>query len=62
MMNTIKKLKAVLARRALFLLLLGVASFIAGCATTESENESSRPWNTPKSWENGLPAGLYEGR
>lgn len=61
-MNTVKKLKTVLARRVLFLLLLGVASFIVGCATTESENESSRPWNTPKSWENGLPAGLYEGR
>lgn len=61
-MNTIHKLRAILAQRALLILLLGVASLIVGCATTEPENESSRPWNSPKSWENGMPAGLYEGR
>jgi hypothetical protein len=44
----------------LLFLLLGVA--LSGCATTESENESVRPWNAPKSWENGLPAGMMEGR
>jgi hypothetical protein len=42
------------------LLLLGV--LLSGCATTESDNESVRPWNAPKSWENGLPAGMMEGR
>lgn len=36
--------------------------FIAGCSTTEPDNMSERPWNTPKSWENGLPAGMMEGR
>lgn len=62
-MGMIRKFKVVMkARGALFLLLLGLASLIAGCASTEPDNESSRPWNTPKSWENGLPSGLYEGR
>lgn len=45
---------------ALFLgLTLGVVA--AGCATNE-ENLSERPWNTPKSWETGLPTGLTEER
>lgn len=44
----------------LLLLLMGVA--LSGCASTESQNESVRPWNEPKSWENGLPAGMMEGR
>lgn len=36
---------------------------ISGCATTDdSENLSERPWNTPKSWEGGLPTGMMEGR
>ena len=45
------------------LLLLAVALLSAsGCATNDSENLSSRPWNTPKTWEHGLPSGMYEGR
>jgi hypothetical protein len=44
-----------------FLLTLVLAS--SGCSTTtESENLSSRPWNTPKSWQNGMPTGMFEGR
>jgi hypothetical protein len=43
---------------ALFLAVVG----LSGCATTESENVSERPWNTPKSWENGLPSSMTEGR
>jgi hypothetical protein len=35
---------------------------LAGCATTESENLSERPWNAPKSWEHGLPASMFEGK
>ena len=38
-----------------------VATLLAGCATTESENVSSRPWNTPQGWS-GLPSGINEGR
>lgn len=36
-------------------LLLGSAT---GCATSEPENISERPWNAPKSWEHGLPTGM----
>ncbi|MEO6034136.1 MAG: hypothetical protein ABIQ35_02660 [Verrucomicrobiota bacterium] len=37
------------------------AAVMSGCATTESENVSSRPWNTPQGWS-GLPSGINEGR
>jgi hypothetical protein len=49
-------------RAALFLLLTIAAFVVSGCASTESENLSERPWNSPKSWETGLPSGLMEGR
>ncbi len=47
----------------LFVLLLGLvlARWVTGCATND-ENLSERPWNTPKSWESGLPAGMTEER
>lgn len=45
----------------LFLLAAGLF-LLAGCASTEPENASSRPWNSPKGWETGLPSGLTEGR
>jgi hypothetical protein len=47
-------------KNARFLILLAVVlcSLAAGCATTEPENVSERPWNAPKSWENGLPGGM----
>jgi len=35
---------------------------LVGCATSESENLSERPWNTPKGWETGLPSSMNEGR
>jgi len=44
----------------LLLLLSGLV--FSGCATTEPENESVRPWNAPIGWENGLPGGMMEGR
>jgi hypothetical protein len=43
---------------ALGLVVLGAA----GCSTTPPENYSERPWNTPRSWETGLPSSLNEGR
>ena len=47
----------------LFLLLLVLASLaVAGCASTEPDNMSARPWAAPKSWETGLPGGMMEGR
>ena len=45
--------------RYLFLLLLVMAAAaFGGCASTESENLSERPWNTPQGWENGLPSSM----
>jgi len=44
------------------LLLLGLSASLGltGCAT--SDELSSRPWNAPKNWENGLPSQMMEGR
>jgi len=47
-----------------FFLLLALAVFgVSGCASTESDvdNVSARPWNAPKTWENGLPSSMTEG-
>ena len=42
-----------------FLLLLVLTGFaMGGCASTESENQSERPWSSPQSWETGVPSGL----
>jgi uncharacterized lipoprotein YajG len=38
--------------------LLASAFFLTGCATTEAENMSERPWNAPKNWEHGMPTGM----
>jgi len=52
-----------LIHNALYLWLLGTALFgLAGCATTDTENLSERPWNAPKGWETGLPSTINEGR
>jgi len=49
--------------RWVFLLLLALGTLgLSGCASTEPDNLSERPWNTPKGWENGLPSGMTEGR
>jgi len=50
-------------RRWIFLgLFLGWTLALIGCSTTESENLSDRPWNSPKGWETGLPSSINEGR
>jgi hypothetical protein len=33
---------------------------LTGCRT--EDELIGRPWNTPKSWETGLPAAMTEGR
>jgi hypothetical protein len=44
-----------------FVLLAGWV--LAGCTTPETaENETSRPWNAPRSWETGLPGFQNERR
>jgi hypothetical protein len=46
--------------RCVFLLLLVLAAVaLGGCASTESDNLSERPWNSPQGWENGLPSSMY---
>jgi len=49
-------------RACLAALLCYAALNLSGCATSEPENYSSRPWDSPKSWETGLPSALTEGR
>ncbi|HNQ88553.1 MAG TPA: hypothetical protein PKM73_08065 [Verrucomicrobiota bacterium] len=45
------------------MLALVAAAVLSGCASTDdSENLSERPWNAPRSWEHGLPSGMFEGR
>ncbi len=49
--------------RGAFLLLVVLAAMgLAGCASTESDNVSVRPWNSPRGWESGLPSTMTEGR
>jgi hypothetical protein len=58
-------MRAVFHQRMLLplLLLFATAALVTGCATTDdAENRSERPWNAPKSWENGLPSEMFEGR
>jgi len=56
-------MKHINCTRALFLLLLVLASIgLSGCATSDPDTLSERPWNSPKSWENGMPSNMTEGR
>lgn len=50
------------SRWSVLLLLVLLTVTLVGCASTETANESEMPWNTPKSWETGLPASVMEGR
>ncbi|MEN9678322.1 MAG: hypothetical protein RIS76_4218 [Verrucomicrobiota bacterium] len=38
-----------------------VLATAAGCKSND-DDLVERPWNAPKSWETGLPAGMMEGR
>jgi len=51
-----------LLRGGLALLALGLLAFATGCNTPEPDNMSSRPWNSPKGWEGGVPGMLYDRR
>lgn len=58
-------MKRVIWRRFLPSALLALAcvtlAFVAsGCASTKSEDLSTRPWSTPQGWEGGLPPGMYD--
>ena len=34
------------------------AAGLAGCASTESDNASVRPWNSPEGWQGGALGGM----
>ena len=35
---------------------------VTGCTSTGPDNLSTRPWNSPKGWEGGVPGMLYDRR
>jgi len=37
----------------LALVLVAFAAVISGCASTEPDNASVRPWNSPEGWQGG---------
>jgi hypothetical protein len=41
--------------------LAGLVAGLTGCSSTD-EDMSQRPWNSPKTWESGLPSSMIEGR
>ena len=57
-----KSFFSIVLRRLPLLAAALLALLLNGCATTEPDNASARPWNTPKSWETGLPSSVLEGR
>jgi hypothetical protein len=50
-----KFLSALNPRWILAVVLLAMVLGMTGCASTEPENLSERPWNAPAGYENGLP-------
>lgn len=49
-----------LAGLLVWLAFTAVVVLVTGCKS--DDDLSARPWNSPKSWENGLPASMTEGR
>jgi len=49
-------------RTVVFGLLLLSLSLLVGCATTDADNMSSRPWGYRSGYDPGLPSMLNEGR
>ena len=46
-------------RIAAIAFMFAAALLQTGCASAEKDhNMSERPWNAPKNWEHGLPAGM----
>jgi hypothetical protein len=56
-------MKATLLRNLIFgSLLLAAILTISGCATTEGDNMSSRPWGYRSGYDPGLPGMMNEGK
>ena len=49
--------------RALMIVSVAILGWLAaGCESPDADNAAGRPWNSPTTWEHGLPVGLNEGR
>lgn len=44
----------------LMLVLTAMMVIISGCASTESDNASVRPWNSPEGYQNGALGDLMD--
>lgn len=53
-------MKAIL-RTLLLGAIVGLGLVSTGCKSTD-DDISSRPWNSPKGWESGIPSSMTEGR
>ena len=42
----------------LLLALLALVGSLCGCASTEPDNASVRPWNSPEGWQGGALGGM----
>lgn len=59
------RMKELFRCNARWLMALGIVAVLlsaTGCATTEDETLSERPWNAPKTWETGVPQSMMQGR
>jgi type IV pilus biogenesis protein CpaD/CtpE len=46
------------AHLLLFVLLAAMAAVFTGCSSTEPDNASVRPWNSPEGWQSGALGGM----
>jgi len=53
-------MKRIFTRSLALLATVSAAYLLSGCRT--EDELIGRPWNTPKSWETGLPSAMTEGR
>jgi hypothetical protein len=54
-------LRSIFWQRLGLVLLMALGLGLAGCASEEAANESTRPWNSPEGWQNGsLPPNLIQ--
>ncbi len=46
------------AHLLLWFVLAAMAAFFTGCASSEPDNASVRPWNSPEGWQGGALGGM----
>jgi hypothetical protein len=44
----------------LMLVLAAFATLLSGCASTESDNASVRPWDSPEGWQGGALGNMLD--